>query len=351
MSGGELSLGLHGRVDLSRYVVSLATCRNFITRATGGVDKRPGFIYRGEVKTSADATRILPFIYSTSVRYLIEAGDLYFRFWYLDANGALVQLEASPGVPYELVTPYATEDLPLLHYTQSADVMYLVHPAYQARELRRLTVASFELREYSNRNGPFRPVNTDGGLRVGVSAAAGEVTVQASSDIFTTGHVGAMLFIEEQDLRSTTPWEAGQKNVSVGALRRSDGKTYKAVSVSTGGTYVLSGGVRPIHDEGRAWDGSGDVRWDGSANYSVGVEWEYVHAGFGIVKLTAFTDANTMTGLVISRVPDSCVGTPTPGATWTFSGDGTTKVFSITGAVSTAVGDYSVTIDGAGVQP
>lgn len=351
MSGGELTPGLQGRVDLARYVISLATCRNFVTRATGGVDKRPGWYYRGSVKDPLAATRILPFIYSTSVRYLIEAGHLYFRFWFLDAAGALVQLESSPGVPYEIATPYTTAALSGVHYTQSADVMYLAHPDHRTQELRRLTVSSFELRDFNNRGGPFRPINTDGGIRVGVSAPTGVVTVQASSPIFLPGHAGSMLYLEEQDLRSTTPWEAGQKNVTVGSLRRSDGKTYKAVSLSSGGTYVLSGGVRPIHDVGRAWDGSGDVRYDGSADYSVGVEWEYVHSGFGVVSLTSYVDADTMNGLVLSRVPDSCVGVPTPGMVWTLSGDGTTLQFSIPGATSAAVGDYAVTIDGEGVQP
>ena len=81
MSGGELTPGLHGRVDVARYQVSLATCRNFITRSTGGADKRPGLIFRGAVKNGTQATRLLPFIYSTETKYLIEAGYLYFRFW------------------------------------------------------------------------------------------------------------------------------------------------------------------------------------------------------------------------------------------------------------------------------
>lgn len=38
---------------------------------------------------------------------------------------------------YEIATPYAAEDLAVIHYVQSADVLTLVHPSYEPRELRR----------------------------------------------------------------------------------------------------------------------------------------------------------------------------------------------------------------------
>lgn len=81
LSGGELTPGMYGRVDLVRHSISLGLCRNVITKPTGGAAKRPGTFFRGYVKYNDRFTRFIPFIYSTSVRYLIEAGDFYFRFW------------------------------------------------------------------------------------------------------------------------------------------------------------------------------------------------------------------------------------------------------------------------------
>src|SRR5690606_14007003 len=81
MSGGELAPGLQARTDAIRYAISLATAKNVITKPTGGVAKRPGLIYRGAVKDSSKPVRLIPFIYSTQVNYLIEMGDGYFRFW------------------------------------------------------------------------------------------------------------------------------------------------------------------------------------------------------------------------------------------------------------------------------
>ena len=87
LSGGEMSPGMRGRVDLARYAVSLGRSRNFITKPTGGGEKRPGTIVRGRTKYSNRPTRFIPFVYSTEVKYLIEAGDGYLRFW---VGGALL---------------------------------------------------------------------------------------------------------------------------------------------------------------------------------------------------------------------------------------------------------------------
>ncbi len=47
---------------------------------------------------------------------------------------------------YELATPYAHTDLDSLNYVQSADVLSLVSPYFEPRELRRLSASSWELR-------------------------------------------------------------------------------------------------------------------------------------------------------------------------------------------------------------
>lgn len=50
---------------------------------------------------------------------------------------------------YEIATPYLEADLFGLHYTQSADVLTLVHPSYQQRELRRLGATNWTLTAFS----------------------------------------------------------------------------------------------------------------------------------------------------------------------------------------------------------
>ena len=423
LSGGEMAPGLRGRVDLARYATSVALCRNVITKPTGGAVKRPGTIFRGYTKFNDRFTRLLPFVFSTVVRYLIEAGDQYFRFW---VDGALLTAtpvpisgisNASPPVvgsighglvtgqsvliagvagmtrlngrtyvvnvltpnAYELVgedttgdpaysaagddsgarvievaTPYTAAMLPRVKYTQSADVLFLMHPNVPIKELRRLDGTTFELRNFAFRRGPFRSFNVDESFVMAVSGTQGTVTVTTNKDAFTAAMVGQLIYIEEKELRGIKPWASAEKNVPLNALRRSDQKVYRAVSVPSvvAPAYYITGSTRPTHSSGRAFDGPQDVKNDGVNNYTVGVEWEFIHNTFGILQITGFTSATIVTATVIERIPDSIVGTaPGPAfGPFLFAGDGVTKVFATPGITSENPVDFLVTLNGAPVQ-
>lgn len=421
LSGGELSPGLHGRVDLVRYATSVKQCRNVITKHTGGAVKRTGWKFLGRVKHRDRATRLLPFIYSTETSYLIEMGDGYFRFWVNDVlltnsskaitgitqaspavvtaaahgftNGQHVVIENVYGMDWingrtfqvgnvttntfelvgsdttaqaayfgggaasrivEVVTPYTGSLIHEVRYTQSADILYLVHPDIPPQELRRTAADAFALVAFAFRRGPFRAFNANEAAIMAVSGTQGNVTVTTNVNTFTPEMVGSLLYMEEKELRGTKPWVAAEKNPPLGIKRRSDGKIYRASSVPAVGSpnYYVCGNVRPIHDVGRAFDGPQDTKDDGVNDYVVGVEWEFVSNGFGILQITEYVSATSVKAVVIETVPDSIVGTaPSPvGGPWTFSGDGTTTDFSITGAVSGNVLNYRVTINGVPVQ-
>lgn len=351
MSGGELSPGLQGRVDMLRYPISLATCKNVITKPTGGAEKRPGLLFRGRTKSPVAATRLIPFIYSTGVKYLIEMGYGYMRFW---VGGALLRDDL--GGIVEVPTPYTGDMIYDVRYTQSADVLYLTHVGVPPKELRRTSATTFELRNFDFRRGPFRATNSNDSLVMAASGTIGQVVLTCNTDVFSEAMVGSLVYMEEQELRGVKPWVAGEKNVPLSAYRRSDQKVYRAVSVpSTSGLagddpYYLCGGVRPVHDSGRAFDGPQDVKFDNVNEYVVGVEWEYVHGGFGILKIDSFITTKQVNATVIERIPDSITGTaPAPGTTWNLTGNGSTITFPIAGATSTSQSSYTVTIGGVPV--
>lgn len=352
MSGGELAPGLQARTDAIRYAISLATARNVITKPTGGVAKRPGLIYRGAVKDSSKPVRLIPFIYSTQVNYLIEMGDGYFRFW---VDGALLR-DGSNNI-VEVSTPYTGSMIHGVRFTQSADVLYLVHQSVTPMELRRTSATSFELRAFDFRRGPFRAFNSNEAVIMAVSGTTGNVSVTVNANTFTPEMVGSLLYLEEKELRSVKPWVAGEKNVALNELRRSDQKVYRCVGVpnvagGAGTPYYLCGSVRPTHDLGRAFDGPQDTKNDGVNDYKVGVEWEYVHGGFGLLRIIGYSSPTSVSAQVIERVPDSIVGTaPSPVAgPWTLSGNGSQTTFTISGASSNNHLNYSVTIGGQPVQ-
>lgn len=136
---GEISPEMLGRNDDVKYGSALATCRNFITKAQGPVEKRPGFTFVRAIKDSTKRARLIPFTYSTTQTMVIELGAGYFRF---HTQGATL---LNAGVPYEIGNPYAEADIFDIHYVQSADVVTLVHPKYAPRELRRLGATNWQL--------------------------------------------------------------------------------------------------------------------------------------------------------------------------------------------------------------
>lgn len=79
-SRGEISPEVFGRVDTTIYANALATARNCIIHTYGGVSRRPGLKFLGPIKTHTDTPRLIPFEFKTTDQYVIEAGNLYFRF-------------------------------------------------------------------------------------------------------------------------------------------------------------------------------------------------------------------------------------------------------------------------------
>jgi hypothetical protein len=136
-AGGELTPEFWGRIDDAKYKMGLARGRNIIVRPHGATANRPGTRY---VRTAPTVARLIPFTFSTTQTMVLEFGHHYIRF---HTDGAT--LESSPGVAYEVATTYDSADLFSIHYTQSNDVLTLVHPNYPPQELRRLGALSWAL--------------------------------------------------------------------------------------------------------------------------------------------------------------------------------------------------------------
>lgn len=198
-AGGELTPELNGRIDLDKYQSGLALCRNAITLAHGPAARRPGFQFVNEAFDSTSPVRLIPFQFSATQSAVIELGDFYARIHIagatlIEATLSIASISTSTvnttlahgyttgdwvfigsrffkvtvvdsdtfttadlwGVAatasgataarvFTLDTPYAATDLAELTFAQSADVITLTHPAYEARELRRLSATTWDL--------------------------------------------------------------------------------------------------------------------------------------------------------------------------------------------------------------
>jgi len=80
-TAGELSPRLDGRTDLGKYFNGTKTLENMVVHPHGGASRRPGTKFVHEVKSSAAATRLIPFEFSTTQTYILEFGNQYIRFF------------------------------------------------------------------------------------------------------------------------------------------------------------------------------------------------------------------------------------------------------------------------------
>ncbi|SME88479.1 hypothetical protein [Desulfovibrio gilichinskyi] len=84
------------------------------------------------VRQIGPKARLIPFEFSTEQAYVLEFTDKNIRIY---KDGGIVV--GADGEPVEVPTPYTENDLAKIRFTQSADVMYLVHPEVQPYKLSR----------------------------------------------------------------------------------------------------------------------------------------------------------------------------------------------------------------------
>jgi hypothetical protein len=222
-AGGEIGPSLYGRIDMSKYQVALRKCDNFIVRQYGGVENRPGTRFVGEAKYPTRKCRLIPFQFSTVQTYALEFGHNYMR---VIKDGAYVL--NSSNVIYELAMPYAEADLFRIKFTQSADVLTLVHPAYPPKELRRYAHDNWQIVDVTTKNGPFEDINVDESVKVYASASTGTITLTASSAIFGAEQVGKLFYLEQPAVDSVPVWETS-KTTAINDVRRADSNYYRAI--------------------------------------------------------------------------------------------------------------------------
>lgn len=134
-SRGEIGPELAARADLATYQTALAKCVNFIVSPYGGVMNRPGTQFLAQTPGN-EVARLIRFKFNANDTYALEFTHLKMRLY---RNGGLVLNTAGPniGLPFELVTPFTRDQIFDLNYTQSADVMDIVHPSHKPQKLLR----------------------------------------------------------------------------------------------------------------------------------------------------------------------------------------------------------------------
>lgn len=192
---GEITPRLHSRASLDLYRAGLSRCLNFLTLPHGGIRRRGGSYFVGEVKTSTTAVRLVPFVFSSEQAYCLEFGNLYVRVYAYGARVGTV----------EVATPWSDSNIWDLQFYQSADVLWIAHPDFALRTLTRTAHTTWTLAEYLTEDGPFDEVNVSATtLTPSSRGSLNNIAGTASATVGTASNAF--------DLSNSTDWGSDTSN-------------------------------------------------------------------------------------------------------------------------------------------
>ena len=171
LNAGKLTPLIDTRSDTEKYSSGCRILDNMIPVIYGPVTRRPGTKFVANVDDNGVVSKMIPFIFSSTIAYELEFGNEVINVYFDDV------------LITSVVTPYQEADLFQLQFEQSADVMWLTHNSYNPRKFSRTTTTTFSLDKTSFEDGPFLERND--------LAEADDVTITVTGDTIATATAGA----------------------------------------------------------------------------------------------------------------------------------------------------------------
>ncbi len=186
-SGGELTEALSARVDLVEYNQSVKVMKNMICHIQGGFSNRAGTAYLANFADTPH--RFIKFQFSVEQAYALVFTNLKM---FVLKDGEIVE---SGGSPVEFVTPWPTAALDTLSFTQSVDVLFIVHPDYPEYEIARTSHTVWTVTEVEYVEDPYdeRTLANEDDTLVAGNYIGSSQSIDASADTFVAGMVGRTL--------------------------------------------------------------------------------------------------------------------------------------------------------------
>jgi hypothetical protein len=247
LNAGEFSPLLYGRTDIPKYQKALKTGKNIVALVQGGVRRRAGLRLIAEVKTSANATRLLPYVFDRSTAFVIEMGNLYARYY--SPSGRV----ESAGVPVETVLPYTSAQVFDVRYAQSGPGLIAAHQSHAPRRIERKSAlnwtASLLLSGRPNKLLPITPYEFIGEApqtTLTLSPSAAAPTSATAGDVsFREADIGRYIY---EPLTGARARISGFTSTTVVSLSTIIDGPFSGTSLASGGWYIqgeLDGTVTP----------------------------------------------------------------------------------------------------------
>ena len=364
-NAGEFSPHMEGRTDTEKYPLASYIQQNFIALKQGPATFRQGSAYVQPVRDPQNQTWLRHFEYSQTQAFMLEFGDGYVRFYsnhgpvlatgvapydpavpYVlgnlvlltgivyyctaptignDPPNAAFWYPMSPynGSPttaiYEIPSPYAVADLTdandsfALQFSQSADVLYIAggyagagangkgYPPYTLTRYSN-SPPNWQFAQYAPLDGPFAdkaPLVPGSNIALTVDSTSGTANITAwGGTPFAPTDVGRLIRIAAQ-IYNVPPWQTQNSAITVGTTCSNNGNNYVALTAGT------TGSSPPVHTQGAVYDGQQTLVGIGA----VGVLWQYTDSGYGVARITAYTDGAHVAAKVLVNFPTAVFST------------------------------------------
>ena len=319
LNAGKLTPLIDVRSDVEKHASGCRILNNMIPRIYGPVERRPGTKYIADVDDHDVKSRMIPFIFSSTIAYKLEFSDQIINVYFEENKVASV------------VSPYLEADLFQLQTKQSADVMWIVHPSYAPRKFSRVSATEFTLATITFDKGPFierNDIAEDDDVTIAVTgttiatatagvAGAGSFTITDTTDTSSlfpvnqrfyvtdsTGNDAAYTVASASFLTPTltiTPTEAVADGTNDGQIMVDDGTvtltassdmfttgasghtdalfkvTHNRLQTTTNGTATSTGVIGQVIDVKGNWTFTTAGNWDATVELQRledGVNWE-----------------------------------------------------------------------------
>jgi hypothetical protein len=248
-NAGEVSPLLFGRTDIEKYRAGCEELTNMVVMPFGGATRRPGTEYLGNCMDHTKRSRLIPFNFSRTTRFVIELGHQKIRFW---SNGLQVMDPVTPANIYEVAAPYVESDLRDMQFVQVNDLVFFFHQNHHPRKLSRLADNDWLLEKLGfdgqNEWPPFLDENTGTGTIAASATTGTAIDLTASVATFKPEHVGSYFQIAHR--RQSAFVQKTLEAVGTSNSLRCVGKW----ELTTYGTWGGEIRLQRSYDNGTSWE-------------------------------------------------------------------------------------------------
>lgn len=186
-AGGELSPDMFGRNDFNKYPTGCSDIENMYPLPFGNLVTRAGTEFIYDLCDSSHKVQFIPFTFNNEQNImLLVCSDGYIYFF---AGGKYLTQE---GEIYRISHTYNTEDIGVISYIQSADVIFTTAQHSGIKTITRYGTNDFKVENFDTDGGAFMTMNTSD-----ISLSGTGNTITASDDLFTSSDVGRYLLLYE----------------------------------------------------------------------------------------------------------------------------------------------------------